>query len=88
MATVREVLAAYQKITDAEERYRATLRRALAAGIPQVELAQALGLSREKLRQDTMTETDRERIRQADAARKRRRRATTASTGEATRTRA
>lgn len=71
MATIKEVVAAYRRIGQAEERYRSVLRGALEQGITQAELAQALGRSREKLRQDAMTEEDRDRIRQANTERKR-----------------
>lgn len=76
MTTIKEVVAAYRRIDEAEERYRAALRRALEQGTTQAELAQALGRSREKLRQDVMSEEDRDRIRQADAERKRQARGT------------
>jgi len=72
MATVGEVVAAYRRIGEAEERYRAVLRRALESGATQAELAQALGRSREKLRQDAMTAEDLARIQQANTDRKRR----------------
>jgi len=75
MATVGEVVAAYRRIGEAEERYRAVLRRALEGGTTQAELAQALGLSREKLRQDAMPAEERARIQQANTERKRRGRA-------------
>lgn len=70
MATTEDVIRAHAAIAQAQERYRVTLREALQERGAQARIAQALGVTREKLRQDAMTEVEREEVRAADAARK------------------
>lgn len=67
---VEEVIKAYRAIGKAEERYRQLLRTALAERGNQARIAEALGVTREKLRQDAMTEEERQAVREADAQRK------------------
>jgi hypothetical protein len=70
MTDLKQVIKAHEAITAAEERYREKLRAALDAGVPQIEISKALGVTREKVRQDAMTDEERERLRRADAERK------------------
>lgn len=67
---VQEVIKAYEAIGKAEQRYQALLRAALATRGNQARIAEALGVTREKLRQDAMTEEERQAVREADAQRK------------------
>lgn len=67
---VQEVIKAYRAIGKAEERYRQLLRAALAERGNQARIAEALDVTREKLRQDAMTEEERQAVREADAQRK------------------
>ena len=67
---VQEVIKAYNAIGQAEQRYRQLLRAALAERGNQVRIAEALGVTREKLRQDAMTDDERQAVRGADAKRK------------------
>ena len=67
---VQEVIKAYQAIGKAEQRYQTLLRTALATRGNQARIAEALGVTREKLRQDAMSEGEREEVRAADAKRK------------------
>lgn len=69
--TLDDIARAYEAITEAEERYRATLRAGIADGVQQVEISARLGRSREKIRQDAMPDEKREKLREADADRKR-----------------
>jgi DNA-binding phage protein len=70
MTTVDEVVAAHAAIGEAQERYRELLREALKERGNQARIAEELGVTREKLRQDAMTDEEREAVRVADAARK------------------
>jgi len=72
MSTVPEVVEAWNAIERAEAHYREVLRSALAVRGTQAQLMTALGRSREQLRQDAMTDAERDAIRAADADRKRR----------------
>lgn len=72
MSTVPEVVEAWKAIEHAEAHYREVLRAALPVRGAQTQLVAALGRSREQLRQDAMTDAEREAIRHADAERKRR----------------
>ena len=67
---VEQVIKAYGEIGKAEERYRKLLREALGVRGNQARIAAGLGVAREKLRQDAMTEQERQAVREADAARK------------------
>lgn len=67
---VEEVIKAYRAISEAEEHYRQLLRDALQVRGTQARLVEALGVTREKLRQDAMTEEERQAVREADAKRK------------------
>lgn len=70
MATVEDVIKAHAEIAKAEARYRDVLREALKVRGTQARLVEALGVTREKLRQDSLPESDREKVREADARRK------------------
>ncbi len=70
MATLKQVIKAHRAIAAATEHYRELLRDALASGVPQVEIARELGVTRETLRKDALTDEKRQAIREADAARK------------------
>jgi hypothetical protein len=72
---LQDVIAAYNAIGEAEKRYRATVRAALADGVLQVEIAKALKRTREMIRRDAMTDEQREALRKAEAERLRKRRA-------------
>lgn len=74
MTTLHDVIEAWQAISRAEERYRETVRAAIADGVPQVAIAKALDRTREMIRRDAMPDEERERVRRADAERLRRRR--------------
>lgn len=76
MTTLDDVIAAHQKIGEAERAYRQTVRDARDAGVTQESIREALGVTREKIRTDTMPEDERTayiasksaaRARQADA---------------------
>lgn len=70
MATIEDVVQAHAEITRAEQRYRELLREALDIRGAQTAIAEALGVTREKVRQDAMTEAEREVLRVSDAKRK------------------
>ncbi len=70
VATLQKVIKAYEAIAAAEARYREVLREARAAGVEQVDIAAALGVTREKLRIDEMTDEEREALRERDRLRK------------------
>lgn len=70
MSTVEDVVRAYEAIGKAELHYREVLRSALAVRGAQRQIADALGVTREKLRQDALTDEEREAVRVADAQRK------------------
>lgn len=69
-----EIVAAWEAIEAAVEHYRAVLREALAAGVPQGDIAEALDRTREMIRQDAMTDEQRAEMRRAAAERQQRRR--------------
>ena len=77
VTSVDDVVTAYSKIEQAWEQYRATLRECLAEGEAegvqgrQAEISRRLGRTREAIRQDAMTDEDRERLRKAEADRRR-----------------
>ena len=60
---------------EAEERYRETVRAALADGVTQSAIAKALDRTREMIRRDAMTDEQRAEYRRAVAERARRGRA-------------
>lgn len=70
MATVEEVIKAHADIGKAQERYRLLLREATQERGAQTRIAEALGVTRETLRQDAMTDDERQAVRDADARRK------------------
>jgi hypothetical protein len=74
VTNLQDVIDAWRGISEAEERYRETLRAAIADGVPQVEIAKAIDRTREMLRRDAMTDEQREDLRQSEAERLRRRR--------------
>lgn len=75
MSKLNEIIEAYGAIEAAERHYREILREALNNNeVQQIDVATALKRTRETIRQDAMTDEQREEFRRADAARKRRRR--------------
>lgn len=72
---MQDVIDAWNDIARAEERYRETLRAAIADGVPQVKIAAAIDRTREMLRRDAMTDEQREAFKKAEAERLRNRRA-------------
>jgi len=81
VTTLQDVIAARQTAAElkeqhrqAEERYRETVRAALADGVAQADIARALGLTREMIRRDAMTDEQREQFRRTQAERGRARR--------------
>ena len=81
VSQLRDVIDAWKAIGAAELNYRAVLRKALANGVQQVEVAKALDRTREMIRRDAMTEDQREALRKAEAERKRARKAARTRTG-------
>lgn len=85
MPSVDDVVEAFQEIEKSWERYRATLRAALAEGEAegiagrQAKIAKRLDRTREMLRRDAMTDEQRAELRAVEAERKR---AATAAKGE------
>lgn len=73
MSTLKDVIEAFTAIEAAEQHYRAVLRKALASGVQQVEIAKALDRTREMIRRDAMTDEQRAVLRRADAERRRNR---------------
>ena len=71
---MQDVIDAYAEIRRAEERYRQTVREALAGGTRQAEIAKALNLTRETIRRDAMSDEQRESLRKAETERLRKRR--------------
>ena len=69
VTTLREVIEAYEEIARAEERYRATVRAAIAEGVKQASIARALNRTRESIRRDAMNEEERDQLRNAEAER-------------------
>lgn len=66
----------YRARREADEAYRAALRDKLHKKlIQQVDVVKALGITRETVRRDAMTDEERDRIRKADADRRRQGRA-------------
>lgn len=61
--TLDDIVTAYAGIEVAREAYRETLRRGIADGVVQADVVRALGLSDEKVRQDRMTEEQRQALR-------------------------
>lgn len=74
VTSLQDVIEAYQEISRAEERYRKTLRSALADGVTQTAISRALDRTREMIRQDAMTDEQRAELRRAAAERQRRKR--------------
>jgi hypothetical protein len=74
VTSLQDVIEAWNAIGQAEERYRETVRAAIADGVPQVRIAEAIGRTREMIRRDAMTDEAREVLRHAEADRLRRRR--------------
>lgn len=78
VTSVDDVVAAYDRIEQAWEHYRATLRACLAEGEAanqvgrQAEISRRLGRTREAIRQDAMSNEEREHLRKAEADRRRR----------------
>lgn len=70
VTTLKDVVKAWNGIAEAEQRYRQTLRAAIADEVPQVEISRAINRTREMLRRDAMTDEERAEVRRADLARK------------------
>lgn len=66
---MQDVIDAWQEIARAEERYRELLRKALADGVQQVQVAKALDRTRESIRRDAMSEQQRAEFKAAEAER-------------------
>ncbi|MFJ8690226.1 hypothetical protein [Micromonospora wenchangensis] len=75
MTNLQDVIDAWNDIARAEERYRETLRAAIADGVPQVAISKAIDRTREMLRRDAMTDEQRAAFNRAEAERLRKRRA-------------
>lgn len=71
---MQDVIEAYRAIAQAEERYRETVRAAIANKVPQIEIATALGRTREMIRRDAMTDEQREELRRVESEKARQRR--------------
>lgn len=70
VTTIDEIVDAYRGIEAAERHYRELLRAGIAEKINQTELARRLDRSREKIRQDAMSDEDRDQIRAANRSAK------------------
>jgi hypothetical protein len=75
VTTLQEVIDAWHAVGEVErlrqetwERYRETVRSALADRVPQVEIAKALDRTREMIRRDAMTDEERDEFRRARRA--------------------
>lgn len=80
VTTINDVIAAYQKIGEAELNYRATLREALTEGaVTQAEVSRKLDRNRETLRQDALPEDERTALRDKELKRQQARRAEAAA---------
>lgn len=64
-AELAAVEIAYRGIGEATEHYRDRLRNALSKGVKQVDVAVRLGRKEESIRQDRMTDKQREALREA-----------------------
>lgn len=64
-AELEAVADAYWGIEEATLQYRERLRKALSQGVRQVDVATRLGRKEESIRQDRMTEEQREALREA-----------------------
>lgn len=71
---MQDVIDAWNAIKQAEERYRAAVRAAIASGVKQADIAKALDRTREMIRRDAMPEDRREELRQRELERLRKRR--------------
>lgn len=71
---MKDVIDAWNAIGQAEERYRETVRAAIADGVPQVRIAESIGRTREMIRRDAMTDEARETLKRSEADRLRKRR--------------
>lgn len=81
VTTLQDVIEAWtarceaeQALRDAEERYRETVRAALSDGVTQSSIAKSLDRTRESIRQDAMTDEERDALKEAAAARRREKR--------------
>jgi hypothetical protein len=81
VTTLHDVIDAWTARTEAErafrearERYRETVRAALADGVAQTAIAEALDRTRESIRQDAMTDEELAAFKQVQAERRRARR--------------
>ena len=71
---MQDVIEAFNAIEAARERYRETVRTAIADGVSQTHIAKALDRTREMIRRDAMTDEQREELKKAEADRLRKRR--------------
>lgn len=73
---VAPVVAAFQKIEEAERNYRTALRTAIAEGPQgtQAEIGRRINRNRETLRQDALSEEERTALREKEVERQRARR--------------
>lgn len=71
---MQDVIEAWQDIARAEERYRETVRAAIADGVTQVAISKALDRTREMIRRDAMTDEQRQELHRVESERLRKRR--------------
>lgn len=74
VTTLQDVIDAYNAIETAWENYRAAVRRAIAAGVRQSDIARHLNRTREMIRRDAMPEDQRKALAEAEKERLRQRR--------------
>jgi len=74
VTNLQDVIEAWQDIARAEERYRETVRAAIADGVTQVAISKALDRTREMIRRDAMTDEQRQELHRVESERLRKRR--------------
>lgn len=70
---------AERRLRELEERYRKTVRAAIADGVRQAEISKAIDRTREMIRRDAMTDEERAALRTTETARMRSRRRTSST---------
>ncbi len=76
VTTLQDVIDAFAAIEAARERYRETVRAAIADGVSQSEIARRLDRTREMIRRDAMTDEQRAALAATERERLRKRRST------------
>jgi hypothetical protein len=74
VTTLQEMIDAYNAIETAWENYRAAVRKAIASGVRQSDIARQIKRTREMIRRDAMPEDQRKALAEAEKERLRRRR--------------